>query len=323
MYYCSDFAPFTGFQKMHIEALMQKKPTLTLVFVNETFTALETKLYFSQIFQDLGVELPYIQLDIPAFNTFLSNERAVFCDQLLKERVAPAVAENTTLQWMLRAAVFGYETKPFATTFVFDDVSEKIAAYIIKHEYFNTNKHIGLVFNNMSYRRFQHTMRVCYQMRHLAAKHQIDNEIAQFTALFHDYAKENPIEEQKAIMEQYFPAYTDSPKAVWHGFAATIALEHMFGKAAIDEDVYEAISFHPIGVPHLSELGLALFIADYCDYRRPFLDEVVDVWEMAQTDLYQAAEMKIDHLQKYFAETGKTLYWTTENMLKWLKERKQ
>lgn len=322
MYYCSAFAPFTQFQKAHIQALVKQEPSLILLFLNTSMNDIKTKLYFQAINNELSLSLSYRQIDDVTLMAMLEEGENVYFDQLVIERAtqfSPLVSKEKIMEI---EQVYGYECQSFQDNFIFDDISSTMAQYLIKNELFDITRNIGLVYNNMSYERFQHTMRVRYLIKKLAILHQLDLETAQFTALFHDYAKEIPSEEQYAIVERYFPQYTDTPAAVWHGFAGAVLLEQLYGTDITNDDIYEAIEFHPIGIPHYSELGLALFIADFCDYRRPFTTETNHVWQLAQTSLYQAAAAKIESIQKHFAKTGKTMYWTTQNMLEWLKEEK-
>jgi|GEM_PF-3156447 len=314
LFYCSEFAPFTLFQKKHLHFLNKQSEEITLLFLNATFSEIKTQLYMKQIFNVLGKELPYQQITLEQLATIGGT---LYFDGLLEKKLIAKFPENVFLPI---EEIFGYEKENFADVHIFDDIPQSIADFIIGQELFAIDRNMGLVYNNMNYKRFQHTMRVRYLIKDLAIKYQLNVSIAEFTALFHDYAKDLPEEELSVIMEQYFPSYSDAPKAIWHGFAGALLLEQLYGDDIQNDDIYEAIEFHPIGIPHYSKLGLALFIADFCDYRRTFTAETQYVWQEAQKSLYLGAYAKIKSIQTFFEKKHQKLYWTTENMLEWLEE---
>ena len=310
-YYCSAFAPFTEIHKKRILEIIAEKNEVTLIFVNDELPEIATRFYMKAIMEELGQELSYQQISAEEFMTYVTNPNAIIDGLLPVVEQGQATVDSIDVK-------HGYENTAFSEHLIFDDISETMARYLVKNEMFSISKNMVLVFNSMGYKRFKHTMRVAYMMRKLATIHGFDEELCFFTALFHDYAKEMPEAEQSAIMEAYFPLYTDAPKAVWHGFAGSLMLQRLYEE--VDTDIVEAIAFHPIGLPQLTELGLALYIADFSEFGRPFKAEAEHVWELAQTSLYVAARQKILYIQTFFEKSDKKLYWTTENMLSWLND---
>lgn len=298
-YYVSEFAPFTIQDEVQIKDLL-KKGEVTLLFLNENFDAFETKLYLKQIMKELGCELPYIQIN----------------EEQLKKYTAETIYTSEK-----KEVVIGFEDQSFIEHHIFDDISETMAAYIVKNEMFGITKHIRLIFNVMSYYRFKHTMRVTYRMKQLIALYDdLEPETAYLTALFHDYAKEMPQDDLKMIMNHHFQEYIDSPEQAWHGFVGAFELTQM--DSEVDDDMYEAISFHTIGIPRMSNLGLALFVADFCDFGRQESEHWnwQEVWKAAQSSLGDAARIRLEQSVEYFTKIDKPLYWTTTNMLEWLND---
>ncbi|GBU10518.1 hypothetical protein AwErysi_01340 [Erysipelotrichaceae bacterium] len=313
VYYCSDFAPFTLVDANNILKLQKMYGAITLLFVSDTMPAVQTRIYFRKIMEQLHADFAYEQVVVADILNKKEDSSYFFSGTL------SGLLEIHTQQTIYVKEEEGYENKVFSEHFIFDDISLEIAQYIFKNELFGVTRQMGIVFNQLSYKRFKHSMRVAYTIKILAQKHGIDPSIAYFTALFHDYAKELPDEQLQIIMEKYYPLYVDAPNAVWHGFAGALLLSQTFD--TVDGDILEAITYHPIGIPQLSELGIALYIADFCEFGRPFKEDANRVWKIAQTDLYAAALEKIKITKIYLEKNKKKLYWTTDNMLSWLEER--
>lgn len=312
-YYCSELAPFTTVHQAHLKMLMQSEETVTILFLNDVFEQNQTALYFETIFAQIGVVVAYQQVSVSDVE---HCSEQIYFDGLLEPLFGKFFASSV---FLAVPDVYGYEHLPFADTYIFDDVPPKIAAFIFAQRLFGVAQEMLDVYEMLSYPRFQHSMRVRYLSKILAERHQVDVQEAQFAALFHDYAKEMPEMELKRIMEKAFSAYLDAPSATWHGFVAAYLLKDR-DDLVVRPDVTEAIAFHSLGVAHYGVIGLVLFIADFCDYRRPFTVETKEVWQAAETSLYAGAYAKIQSIQAYFAQKDKTLYRTTEEMFRWLEE---
>ncbi|MGL5042856.1 MAG: bis(5'-nucleosyl)-tetraphosphatase (symmetrical) YqeK [Culicoidibacterales bacterium] len=311
LYYCSNFEPFTTHDQANILTLVAKAQPCTLVFVNDSYTAIQARLYMQEICRLFDDTLSYVHMSLSEFvasfdsKTFYQSE-GLYNITKLGENFFPI------------SEIYGYEKLLFADHLIFDEIPPHIANYYMKNEMFTISKNMVLVYNSMSYSRFQHTMRVCFTIKALAKIHGLDEDICFFTALFHDYAKEMPLENQRVIVDKYYNIYSDAPSPVWHGFAGALMLQQLYDN--VDSDIIEAIAFHSIGLPQLSELGLALFVADFCEFKRPYLAPKDAVFALAKQSLYLAAKEKIYNTKIHLHKTHENLYWTTQNMLSWLEQ---
>ena len=312
LYYCSRFAPFSLKNLQDIKYLQTLANTITLLFLNDAMSELETTLYFAKIQEIHNIKIQYQQIDSQQLFDYWQNS-TIYFDYSTAEF---ATAEHLVLK---HDSYNNYCEQEFTKHLIFDDIEEDFAKYLMKNELFGITKQMVIVFNSMSYKRFKHTMRVRYYIKKLAEIHEYDVEMACFTALFHDYQKELPIEEQEVIMQKYFSMYMDAPIEAYHGFVGAYMLQLLYPD--IHDDIFEAISFHTIGIEYLSILGLMLFIADYCEFGRPFIAKSSEVWQLAQSDLYAAARLKIEQMNEHLAVNGKPIYWTTAKMLLRLKEK--
>jgi len=312
VYYCSEFAPFTRVQAGHILELMASNDDVHLLIYNNALDDETIDQYFAVVNALLDTNLSYTRMQ----DAMLSSlNRPLYIDGLLRSKLTEALEDAVFLPVEEQ---YGYELKPFVETFVFDDVDEQMADYIVTERLFGMTDDIARVYAELSYPRFQHTMRVRYLTGVLGDKHGLAVEDAKFAALFHDYAKEQPTDELEQVMRTSFGSYIDAPVPAWHGFVAAKLVSTLYEPVGQESAIYQAIAFHSIGIDNYSEIGLALFIADFCDYRRAFAVETRAVWDVAQIDLYRAAKDKLLHLRTYFAKKQQKLYRTSEAMLAWL-----
>lgn len=313
MKYYSFFAPIS---KSEIKFIREyASSNLEVFIINDGFDKWQLKTYCSKIVEVIEKDIQIQTISLEDFSQIAVDDNMFINGELLSHLTQPINDEN--MHYNEQDEAIGLQ--PFTTHHIFDDVDEQIANYIVMNEMFNIDKQIRLVFNTLSYERFKHVMRVVYRMRELVALHDdLEPQYAYFAALFHDYSKEMPIEEQKAYMQQFFPTYIDAPAAAYHGFVAATELSQLDDE--LDDNVFEAIAFHTIGIPHWNRLGLALFVADYCEFGRGHHIEWKQVWELAQSSLEDACLKRVEQMSEYLGKNGQELYWTTENMLQWLKE---
>lgn len=124
---------------------------------------------------------------------------------------------------------------------------------------------------NLSERRYKHTMGVYESAIKLAKLYGADLEKAKIAALAHDIAKEITIEEQKEILRKNNFEITKIEEAspqILHGFAGSILLENIFG--VDDEEILSAIDFHSTGKSDMSILEKIIYIADYIEDGRVY-----------------------------------------------------
>jgi HD superfamily phosphohydrolase YqeK len=84
-------------------------------------------------------------------------------------------------------------------------------------------------------------------------------------AWLHDALREAP---PAALRAELPPAFADYPDAILHGPAAAERL-----RGAADPEVCDAVRYHTVGHPSLGRLGRALYLADFLEPGRDFLNE--------------------------------------------------
>ncbi len=143
--------------------------------------------------------------------------------------------------------------------------------------------------------RLKHVYGVAFTASSLAKIYGVDCDKMMIAGLYHDYAKYDiPTpdflsEEEKKIVLR-FPV-------MFHAYQAAYLVQHELG--IDDTDIINSIKLHVWGKPNMSVFEKILFISDYCEPNREFLD-INDIFLMATKDLDKAVvrcmEISINHL---------------------------
>lgn len=163
------------------------------------------------------------------------------------------------------------------------------------------------VKEQMTERRWQHTLGVMESAAALAKKHGADVKDAYLAGLLHDYAKYWPLEKQRqVIIEGGLPQelLLYSP-ALWHGpVAAHIAKTEL---GIHHPDVLNAIYYHTSGREGMSKLEKVVCLADYIEPGRQF-PQVEHIRELAGQSLEKGLIAALDSTIQFLIEKGHKIY---------------
>ncbi|MCC5889079.1 MAG: bis(5'-nucleosyl)-tetraphosphatase (symmetrical) YqeK [Alkalibacterium sp.] len=122
----------------------------------------------------------------------------------------------------------------------------------------------------LSKRRYKHVMRVEKTALYLAEKYNVDKEKVSIAAIAHDYAKERSDEEMMdlIISENQDLEMLQFGSNIWHGPIGAVLLRNEFNIA--DDEILEAIKYHTIGAPKMSQVAQIIYIADFIEPNRSF-----------------------------------------------------
>lgn len=135
-----------------------------------------------------------------------------------------------------------------------------------------------LINNQLSEKRYEHSLRVAETAVTLAKAHGLNPKKAEIAGLLHDYCKEYPLSEQFRIVVDHglissredllLPQVLHGPVASW--VVAEEDLTH-------DTEILQAIRYHTTGHPEMDSLAKIVFIADYIEPGRktPHIDELM------------------------------------------------
>lgn len=176
--------------------------------------------------------------------------------------------------------------------------------------------------SRLSPRRVTHTFGACHTAVILALRWGADPSEALAAALFHDIAKEEPRDLQRARIERVASgampeAYAEQP-SLWHALAAVAVAREEFGLA--NPAVERAIRLHPTADGEMTVLDAIIFLADYTESMRSW-EGVEALRALARRDLWAAVDQAVVGKTQHVARRGQGLHECSRRALHTAKER--
>lgn len=136
--------------------------------------------------------------------------------------------------------------------------------------------------------RYDHSLRVADTAKQLATRWRVSEGKAFLAGLVHDSAKSlSPAHEllsHFSELQRFTSFYAQFP-SVWHAVFGPVWVTYKWG--ITDEVVLRSIKSHTSGKARMGFLEKIIFVADYCEPGRPFLEKDF-VYELAKNDLNEA-----------------------------------
>ena len=152
---------------------------------------------------------------------------------------------------------------------------------------------------NLSARRFKHSINVASEAEKLANKYGADVVKAKIAGLVHDCAREKKRERMiEYVLEEglQLDAVTTEVKELLHGAAAIHICKKQF--EIFDEEILSAVMYHTTGRADMSLLDKVVFLADYIEPAREF-PEIEELKKLSYTDIDNAMLFAYDTTIKY------------------------
>ena len=127
---------------------------------------------------------------------------------------------------------------------------------------------------NLTVKRYRHVERVIRQTRSLANRYGVDLLKSSVAAAGHDLAREFPPEELVSRADRYGVPRKDPLRQraiLLHGPVAAGIMEERYG--VTDPEILDAVYHHTLGSPGLGDIGKLLYVSDYTEPGRPYLDD--------------------------------------------------
>jgi predicted HD superfamily hydrolase involved in NAD metabolism len=169
------------------------------------------------------------------------------------------------------------------------------------------NKALAIVKEQITEKRYIHTLGVMDTAIHLAKQYHVDVQQAETAAIFHDYAKFRPIDEmKKVILEQHFDQrLLEYNPELWHAPVGAYLVEKEVG--ITDVDVLNAIRYHTSGRVGMTPLDKIIYLADYIEPGRKF-PGVEEARSLAEKDLDEALIYSVRHTILFLMNRNQTVY---------------
>ncbi len=134
--------------------------------------------------------------------------------------------------------------------------------------------------------RLKHTFNVKEVALKLGEIYQVDQDKIILAALLHDSTKNLSFEENRDLISNMFmeEQLELEPKPCLHAYSAAALAKNYFG--IMDDDIINAIAYHCSGRMQMSPLEKIIFVSDYIEESREFVNE--DLRALARTNLDKA-----------------------------------
>ena len=172
---------------------------------------------------------------------------------------------------------------------------------------------------NLSDKRYTHTLRVAETAERLAELHGLDPTKARLAGILHDLSRETGGDELLRIAAARGLPVGDAEREkpmLLHGPVAAELAESDLGVG--DEAVLEAVRVHTTGAPGMGPLSLAVFVADKIEPGRGG-GWVEELRRLAQEDLREAARASLEASISYTENRGRAVHPRSREALAWLK----
>ncbi|MCM1507040.1 MAG: bis(5'-nucleosyl)-tetraphosphatase (symmetrical) YqeK [Ruminococcus flavefaciens] len=153
---------------------------------------------------------------------------------------------------------------------------------------YDTSEKKKYLKENLSQKRYTHSLNVAEECRKLALKYGEDPDKAYFAGLLHDICKELPDEKQKSlVIESGFTVCREEleTRSLWHAIAGAYFIKSHFGVE--DIDILNSVRFHTVGRAGMTRLEEIVYMGDLISADRDYKD-VDRMRKIAYTDLNTA-----------------------------------
>ncbi len=200
---------------------------------------------------------------------------------------------------------------------------KKYVIYYNKYKdviYVNINKIDTYLKENLSKKRYEHSLLVAKEAKSLAKIYHVDEEKAYLAGLMHDIAKELSEDENNYWIKKGNLAddlKKENYKKIRHAdIGALIAKE----KYNLDNDICNAIKYHTIGNKNMDTLAKIIYIADKIG-RKEIPKELIPIKDLVKKDLNAALIYFIEKQNKNLISKNITPHKNTEELLQTLKKQ--
>lgn len=162
------------------------------------------------------------------------------------------------------------------------------------------------VRQELSEKRFVHTLGVVETAVELAKWSGVDEESARVAAVVHDIAREWPMDELMQFAERIeIPQGFASIPELVHG---PVAAQLLFDWFEIDsEEIANSIRYHTTGRLNMTSLEMVICLADAIEPNRNY-EGVDEIRGVAKSDLRRALAMSFDSTIRYLLETHQPVF---------------
>lgn len=158
-----------------------------------------------------------------------------------------------------------------------------------------TDDIIKYLQDNLSDKRYRHSLGVADEAVKLADIYGADREKAYLAGLVHDCAKEIKSDEALRLLKDRYCVVPDTASVLMpnllHGILGAYMARSEFGIE--DADIFDAVRYHTTGKANMNLLSRIIYIADFIEPNRDF-DSVDELRALTYRDIDEAIIVGID-----------------------------
>lgn len=178
-------------------------------------------------------------------------------------------------------------------------------------------KYSSLMKDKVSLPRYEHIMRVLETALAINKAYNINEDKLATSALLHDYAKELPECERKAIAE-------DNGCDSDHAYVGAVLAKKELG--INDEDILQGIACHTHGLPNMCTLAKIIYIADRTEPSRKYENpqRMEHIKELATNgDIDRAVFLQVKENLRFYNKNGIPLHKNTIELYESIKDENE
>jgi predicted HD superfamily hydrolase involved in NAD metabolism len=183
---------------------------------------------------------------------------------------------------------------------------------------YNTDEYVELVKSRLSEYRFHHSMCVADKARELAIKYDVDSDKAYLAGVLHDIMKEEPLDVQRAVIENDGIVMTDLEicnKNIYHQMSGAVYVKNELG--INDEDIIGGIRYHTTGRSDMTLFEMIIYLADFTSSDRNYPD-VDKMREQTDIGLLEGMLYSLKHTIIDLTSHNKQIHSDTLDCYNWV-----
>nr|WP_317357103.1 nicotinate-nucleotide adenylyltransferase [uncultured Tyzzerella sp.] len=181
---------------------------------------------------------------------------------------------------------------------------------LYKTDYFNKyEKEINILKQNLTEKRFNHSIEVAKEAKKLAIEHNLDKEKAFLAGLVHDCCKCFSLPKIYEACEKYNFKLDDvlqKQPDLAHSFLGYYVAKDIYN--IDDENILNAIKYHTTGKKNMTELEKIIYIADYIEPTRAYFDGIYEARELAYKNLDRAMSYILENTIQFNRKKGRIIH---------------
>lgn len=192
---------------------------------------------------------------------------------------------------------------------------ESVKNYIYKNELYKIDyfckykKEIEKLKENLSEKRFNHSLEVAKEAKNLAIQYDFDEEKAFLAGILHDCCKCFGLDKIYEVCDKFSFEMDDVLKKqpdLAHSFLGYFIAKEEYGIE--DNDILNSIKYHTTGKENMTLLEKIIYIADYIEPTRAHFDGIEKARELAYINIDIAMEKILKDTIEYNEAKGRLIH---------------